>query len=171
MQTSSACLRRDLTLFSVVFTLFFIFSGFAATGLMSEFISQNIVLVCLFIASGVMLLWPTIASMMGGSKEVGTMEATRLMNAGDALVLDIRDTGEYNGGRIPKSKNVPLGELDKRTEDFAKFKDKPVIITCRSGSGRAGAAARLLKARGFTNVHQLAGGFHAWQQASLPVEK
>jgi rhodanese-related sulfurtransferase len=137
---------------------------------MSEFISQNIMLVCLFVASGVMLLWPTIAKAIGGSKEVGTMEATRLMNSGDALVLDIRDSGEFNGGRIPKSKNVPLAELDKRVDDFAKFKDKPVIITCRS-SNRAGAAARLLKAKGFNNVFQLAGGFAAWQQASLPVEK
>jgi rhodanese-related sulfurtransferase len=137
---------------------------------MSEFITQNIMLVCLFIASGVMLLWPTIAKAIGGAKEVGTMEATRLMNVGDALVLDIRDNGEYNGGRIPKSKNVPLAELDKRVEDFAKFKDKPVIVTCRSNN-RAGAAARLLKAKGFTNVVLLAGGFTAWQQASLPVER
>ncbi|MEI6737240.1 MAG: rhodanese-like domain-containing protein, partial [Pseudomonadota bacterium] len=107
---------------------------------------------------------------IGGSKEVGTMEATRLMNSGEALVLDIRDNGEYSGGRIPKSKNVPLAELDKRIEDFARFKDKPVIVTCRSNS-RAGAAARLLKAKGFNNVYQLAGGFAAWQQASLPIEK
>jgi rhodanese-related sulfurtransferase len=92
------------------------------------------------------------------------------MNSGDALVLDIRDPGEYNGGRIPRSKNVPLAELDKRIDDFSKFKDKPVIVTCRSDS-RAGAAARLLKAKGFANVYQLAGGFSAWQQASLPVER
>jgi rhodanese-related sulfurtransferase len=138
---------------------------------MTSFISQNIVLVCLFIASGMMLLWPTIASAMGGAREVGTMEATRLMNSGEALVLDIRDTGEYNGGRIPKSKNVPLAELDKRIDDFAKFKDKPVIVTCRSGGGRAGAATRLLRAKGFANVLQLSGGYAAWQQASLPIEK
>jgi rhodanese-related sulfurtransferase len=137
---------------------------------MTEFISQNIVLVCLFIASGVMLIWPSIAKAIGGTKEVGTMEATRLMNSGDALVLDIRDSGEYNGGRIPKSKNVPLAELDKRVEDFARFKDKPVIVTCKSNT-RAGSAARLLRAKGFNNVYMLAGGFAAWQQASLPVEK
>lgn len=137
---------------------------------MTEFLSQNIMLVGLFVVSGVMLIWPTIAKSLGGSKEVGTLEATRLMNSGDALVLDIRDSGEYNGGRIPKSKNIPLAELDKRIEDLARFRDKPVIITCRINN-RSGAAARLLKARGFNNVYQLAGGFAAWQQASLPVEK
>jgi rhodanese-related sulfurtransferase len=138
---------------------------------MTEFLQQNIMLVCLFLASFVMLIWPSISKAVGGAKEVGTMEATRLMNSGDALVLDIRDNGEFNGGRIPKSKNVPLAELDKRIDDFAKFKDKPVIVTCKASGGKASAAVRLLKAKGFNNVHTLAGGFASWQQASLPVEK
>jgi rhodanese-related sulfurtransferase len=137
---------------------------------MTEFITQNILLVVLFLASGMMLIWPTIAKSMSGSKELSTMEATRLMNSGDALIIDIRDTGEFNGGRIPKSKNVPLAELDKRVDDFSKFKDKPVIVTCRNNA-RSGAAARLLKSKGFTNVNLLAGGFTAWQSANLPVEK
>ena len=127
-------------------------------------------LVGLFAASGIMLIWPTIAKSIGGSRDIGTLEATRLMNAGEALVLDIRDNGEFNGGHIPKSKNIPLADLDKRIDDLTRFKDKPVIITCRSNT-RAGAAARLLKAKGFSNVRQLDGGFTAWQSASLPVEK
>ena len=108
--------------------------------------------------------------MTGGSREIGTLEVTRLMNTGSALVLDIRDTGEFNGGRIPKSKNIPLAEIDKRVDEISKFKDKPVIVTCRT-SNRSSSAVRLLKQRGFADVYQLAGGFGAWQQASLPVEK
>ena len=137
---------------------------------MYEFISQNIMLVLLFLVSGAMLVWPAIAKMMGGSREIGTLEATRLMNTGHALVLDIRDTGEFSGGRIPKSKNIPLAEIDKRLDEISRFKDKPVIVTCRTTT-RSGSAARLLKQRGFADVYQLAGGFGAWQQASLPVEK
>ena len=137
---------------------------------MYEFISQNIMLVLLFLASGAMLAWPTIAKAIGGSREIGTLEATRLMNAGNALVLDVRDTSEFNGGRIPKSKNIPLAEISKRLDEISKFKDKPVIITCRTNN-RAGSAARLLKQQGFADIYQLAGGFGAWQQASLPVEK
>jgi len=137
---------------------------------MTEFISQNIMLVALFIISGGMVVWPTIAKLAGGAREVGTLEATRLMNTGNALVLDIRDTGEFNGGRIPKSKNIPLAEIAKRIDEIARFKDKPVIVACRSNN-RAGSAAKLLKQQGFADVYQLAGGFLAWQQASLPVEK
>jgi rhodanese-related sulfurtransferase len=137
---------------------------------MTEFLTQNIMLVCLFVASGVMLIWPIISKTIGGATGVGTLDATRLMNSGEALVLDIRDSGEYNGGRIPKSKNIPMTDLEKRVADLTRFKDKPVIVVCRS-NGRAGAAVRSLKSHGFSNVRQLEGGFAAWQQASLPVER
>ena len=137
---------------------------------MVDFISQNIMLVALFVISGAMVLWPTFAKLSAGSREIGTLEATRLMNTGTALVLDIRDTGEFGGGRIPKSKNIPLAEIDKRIDEITRFKDKPVIVTCRANN-RAANAVRLLKQRGFSDVYQLAGGFGAWQQASLPVEK
>jgi rhodanese-related sulfurtransferase len=137
---------------------------------MFEFISQNILLVAVFVASGAMLVWPLIAKQLGGSRDIGTLETTRLMNTGNALVLDVRENAEFNGGRIPKSKNIPLGEISKRMEEIAKFKDKAVIVTCKTGA-RAGTAVKALKAGGFTDVYQLAGGFGAWQQASLPVEK
>lgn len=126
-------------------------------------------LVALFVVSGTMLFWPGSAK-LSGAKEVGTLEATRLMNTGNALVLDVRANGEFSGGRIPKSKNIPLAEIDKRLDEINKFKDKPVIVACATSS-RSGSAARLLKQRGFTDVYLLAGGFSAWQQASLPVEK
>ncbi|MBL8514793.1 MAG: rhodanese-like domain-containing protein, partial [Betaproteobacteria bacterium] len=59
---------------------------------------------------------------------------------------------------------------DKRIDEINKFKDKPVIVACATSS-RSGAAVRLLKQAGFTDLYLLAGGFAAWQQASLPVEK
>lgn len=137
---------------------------------MTEFLTQNIMMAALFVASGAMLAWPSISKLLGNNKEIGTLEATRLMNTGTALVLDIRDGGEFNGGRIPKSKNIPLSEIDKRVDEIAKFKDKPVIVTS-GNTNKACAAARALKALGFTEVYQLQGGFSAWQSASLPTEK
>jgi rhodanese-related sulfurtransferase len=136
-----------------------------------EFIWNNIALVGLFVASGLMLLWPEISRLMGASSEIGTLDATRLMNQGSStLVLDIRDGEDFATGHLPKARHIPLGELSKRVDEIAKYKDKPVIVTCKSGS-RAGAASRLLRKAGFTTVYQLKGGLAAWQSASLPVEK
>ncbi len=137
---------------------------------MTEFLSQNLVLVALFLVSGTMLLFPSISKLFGGGKEIGTLAATRLMNDGHALVLDVRDNSEFAAGRIPKSKNIPLADLEKRIEEIAKFKQKPVILACKTGN-RSTAALRVLKQQGFTEIYQLQGGVTAWQQASLPVEK
>ncbi len=137
---------------------------------MGEFVMNNLALVALFVMSGVMLAWPEILKAVGGGAEVGTLEATRLMNDHKTLVLDIRDDKEFAAGHVPKARHIPLRDLGKRVEEIAKWKDKPVLVTCRSGT-RAGAACRLLKAAGFAQVAQLKGGITAWQAASLPVEK
>jgi rhodanese-related sulfurtransferase len=135
-----------------------------------EFILTNWALVALFIASGVMLLWPELSNLAGGGTQISTLEATRLMNKGSTLVLDVRNGNEFATGHLPKARHIPMPELSKRIEEIGKFKDKPVIVTCGTG-GRAGAASRFLKSAGFTTVYQLKGGLAAWQQASLPVEK
>ena len=132
---------------------------------------NNLALVALFLASGVMLVWPELSTLVGvGGQEIGTLEATRLMNQGGLLVLDVRDEKDYAAGHLPKARHIPVKELSGRISEIAKYKAKPVIVTCRSGP-RAAAACRLLKQSGFGTVYQLRGGLAAWQQASLPLEK
>lgn len=131
---------------------------------------NNLALVALFVASGAMLVWPEIMRLAGASNELGTLEATRLINQGPHLVLDVRDGAEFAAGHLPKARNIPVRELEKRLDEIARYKDKPVIVTCR-GSARAATACRFLKRAGFSQVYQLRGGVAAWQQASLPVEK
>jgi rhodanese-related sulfurtransferase len=138
--------------------------------IVGDFILNNLALVALFLASGVMLFWPEIARLAAGSAQIGTFEATRLMNQGPTLVLDVRDEPDFAAGHLPRARHIPLGELAKRLAEIGKYKDKPVIVTCKGGT-RAGSASRLLKREGFTAVYQLKGGLVAWQQASLPVEK
>jgi rhodanese-related sulfurtransferase len=135
---------------------------------MGEFLLNNLALVALFVASGVMLFWPELSKLSGGGgQEIGTLEATRLMNQG-SLVLDVRDEKAYATGHLPKARHIPLADLANRVSEIVKFKEKPVLVT---GGARAGAAAKVLRRSGFTNVFQLKGGVAAWQQASLPMEK
>ena len=138
---------------------------------MGEFVMNNLALVALFLASGVMLLWPEISKISGGGgAQIGTLEATRLMNQGPSLILDVRDEKEFAAGHLPRARHIPFKDLATRLNEIGKFKDKPVIVTDRGGT-RAGAACRFLKRSGFSNVFQLKGGLAAWQQASLPIEK
>ena len=132
---------------------------------------NNLALAALWIASGVMLAWPELSKLIGaGGQDLGTLEATRLMNQGNVLVLDVRDEAEYAAGHLPRARHIPLKDLSSRVGEIAKFKARPVLVTSKPGT-RGGAACRFLKQAGFTNVFQLRGGFPAWQQASLPLEK
>lgn len=97
-------------------------------------------------------------------------EAVRVMNQDNALVLDVREDNELVNGRIPGSRHIPLGILQKRMEDIERFKESPVLVVCRSGSRSAVAASHLVRA-GFTDVINLRGGIEAWQAASLPLKK
>lgn len=138
---------------------------------MGEFLMNNLALVALFVASGVMLFWPEIMKLSGGGgQEIGTLEATRLINQGHSLVLDVRDQKDFAAGHLPKARHIPLRDLAGRLGEIGKYKDKPVIVTCRGGA-KAGMACRFLRRSGFNNVFQLKGGVASWQQASLPVEK
>jgi rhodanese-related sulfurtransferase len=132
-----------------------------------EFVRNNLLLVVVAFVSGAMLLWPLVRRGTGGPW-VTTSEATHLINREDALVVDVRDPGEYSTGHIIGARNVPVARLDDT--DLAKRKGKPVIVYCDTGE-RAGKAVAALKKQGFERVVNLTGGLSAWQQAGLPVEK
>jgi len=132
-----------------------------------DFVRNNLLLFAVAFVSGAMLLWPLFRRSAGGPW-VTTAEATHLINREDALVLDVRDPGEYGAGHILGAKNVPLSRLSDA--EVAKRKDRPMIVYDEGGE-RSSKAVAALKKQGFTRVANLTGGLRAWQQAGLPVEK
>lgn len=76
-----------------------------------------------------------------------------------AVIIDVRTPGEFAGGHIKGSKNIPLQSLPNKINKISKT--KPVILCCASGA-RSGSAKRMLKAQGFTDVHN-GGGWHQLQ--------
>jgi rhodanese-related sulfurtransferase len=131
---------------------------------------MNMLLFGLALASGTMLIWPFIARAYRPGAEVGALEAVQLINRRDAVVLDLRETGEYAAGHISNARHVPQAQLADRLKELEKYKARPVIVSCASGS-RASAAAAQLRKQGFSEVFALRGGVAAWQQAGLPLEK
>ena len=132
-----------------------------------EFVQDNLLLVIAAAARGAMLLWSFFGNRVSGINQVNTLEATRLMNE-EALLLDVREDNEWAVGRLPNARHIRLGELSKRMPELEKYKDKPIVVYCRSGN-RSARACALLKKSGFGNANNLAGGIMAWEQANLPV--
>jgi rhodanese-related sulfurtransferase len=136
------------------------------TGLV-DFVRNNLLLIVVAFVSGAMLLWPFVRRSTGGPW-VNTAEATHLINREDALVVDVRDPGEYGAGHILGARNVPLSRLGDG--ELTKKKERPVIVYC-DGTDRSSKAIAALKKQGYTRAVNLSGGLKAWQQAGLPVEK
>lgn len=130
----------------------------------------NVILLGVVLASGSMLLWPLVSRPFRRTSEVGTFEAVQLINRRDAIVLDVRETGDFAAGHIANARHVPEAQLNDRIGDLEKFKARPIIVTCRTGT-RAPSVAGALRKRGFTEAVALRGGIAAWQQASMPLQK
>jgi rhodanese-related sulfurtransferase len=133
-----------------------------------NFVVENWYLFATALVSGGMLLWPTLASSLGGVR-VSTADAVRLINREKAVLIDVSDPAEYAAGHAVGAKSVPLATLETSRE-LPKNKSLPLVLVCPTGS-RAPRAVALLKKLGFENTHVLAGGLGAWRAANLPTEK
>ena len=135
-----------------------------------SFIQNNWMLILVAFLSGAMLVWPLVHRRFSPMKEVGNLNATHLINHSDAVLLDVRETKEYEGGRLPNAVHIPLSQLDGRAAELAKFKGRPIIAYCASGA-RSRMAGNALAGQGFTELYNLDGGIKAWKDAGLPLEK
>jgi rhodanese-related sulfurtransferase len=90
-----------------------------------------------------------------------------MTEAPNVRLLDVRTGGEFKGGHIPGSYNVPLETLTEHAADLADV-EHPVVLICRSGV-RADQAHDTLAAAGKQTMHVLDGGIDAWQQAGGEV--
>jgi rhodanese-related sulfurtransferase len=85
-------------------------------------------------------------------------------------VVDVRGASEFGNGHILNAVHVPHNQLDQHLSKLEKFKDRPIITTCRSGSLSAGVGNTLRK-HGFAQVYHLTGGLAAWESANLPLSR
>ncbi|MBK8010945.1 MAG: rhodanese-like domain-containing protein [Deltaproteobacteria bacterium] len=102
----------------------------------------------------------------GGQRSASAhAEAQRLVAAG-ATLIDVRTTQEFEAGHIPGAVHVPVHEIEARAHELGP-KTRPVVVYCRSGN-RSARAARMLRARGFTEVFDL-GAMSRWSQGTSSV--
>ena len=99
---------------------------------------------------------------------VSPQQATVLGNNDDALMLDIRSAADYKTGRILNAKNIPFAELSKRTSDLQQYRDKPIVLICKTGQ-TAASAANVLRKEGYAKVYRMTGGMLEWSNQGLPL--
>jgi rhodanese-related sulfurtransferase len=69
-----------------------------------------------------------------------------------------------------QARHLPPASLDEQVRKLEKYKDRPVVVYCRSGA-RSARVGGVLRKHGFAEVFNLDGGLGAWQSADLPVHR
>lgn len=86
--------------------------------------------------------------------------AIRLLDAGKAVAVDVREPDEYAVGHIPGAKLLPLGEVNSRAAEVLSEKEATWLVYCRTGR-RSAEAVQKLDALGYSNLYDL-GGILSW---------
>jgi rhodanese-related sulfurtransferase len=121
--------------------------------------------------TGVMQLIVDARSRVGSATAEETAEKLR---AGTAVVVDVRQSSEWEAGHIDGAVPAPRGLLeffaDPASPRHAEALDpvRPTIVVCHSGA-RAALAAATLQDMGYGDVSVLDGGVTAWVEAGLPL--
>ncbi|MDH5393295.1 MAG: rhodanese-like domain-containing protein [Gammaproteobacteria bacterium] len=137
---------------------------------MLEFVSNHALLSIAVVVIVLLIIKMELERVTGGVAQVNPFEAIRQLNDDNAIIIDVRETKEFNDGHLKDAVHIPLSDLKKRLDELSKYKNKTVIAYCRSGS-RSYSACKTLKKAGFEAVSNLQGGIMAWQNQNMPVSK
>tara|TARA_B110000438_G_C15634344_1_gene572406 strand:+ start:190 stop:579 length:390 start_codon:yes stop_codon:yes gene_type:complete len=87
----------------------------------------------------------------------------------EILLLDVRTRGEFEGplGHLPGSLLIPVQELEQRFIELNQYKEKEIVVICRSGN-RSVSATKILISKGFNAVNVI-GGMKAWNKSKKTI--
>lgn len=110
--------------------------------------------------------------LFGGAAKIPTVNPReaweRLSDAqSKAVLIDVREPWEFQGGHAKGAKNIPLGQLGKRLAEIPR--NREVLLICQSGN-RSRSAAQFLQQQGITQVFNVSGGTTVWRMHGLPLD-
>ncbi len=126
-----------------------------------------------------MSLMDFIKAARGRISEVDPQRLHQMLDSqNDLLLVDVRESSEYEQGHIKGAVLVPRGILEaaadpaypKHHDELSTARERPVVLYCATG-GRSALAADTLQLMGFKRVFSLDGGFVRWTQEAMPVMK
>ena len=107
------------------------------------------------------------------SSPITATEAAAKVQAGEAVLIDVREADELKYGKATPAISLPLSDVQNHTALYKKVIEgldpkKQVIVYCVSGA-RSKKVAAELESKGFKTANL--GSFKLWQDAGLPITK
>jgi rhodanese-related sulfurtransferase len=104
-------------------------------------------------------------------KECTVADVQRRLAADEKFVLiDVREESEWGAGHAAGAVHLGKGVIERDAEKAIPDKGTPLVLYC-GGGFRSALAADNLQKMGYSNVISMDGGWRAWTQAGLPVER
>src|SRR4051794_29901993 len=86
------------------------------------------------------------------------------------VLVDVRETDEWDAGHLPGAKHVTRGHLESRIEGAAPDRSRRIILYCATGTRSALAARTMREDLGYEHVESLTGGYTLWKDRGYDVE-
>jgi phage shock protein E len=90
-------------------------------------------------------------------------------SASAPLYVDVRTSEEFASGHVAGALHIPYDQMAERWEELAGYRDRPVVLYCRSGR-RSGIAQEVLRERGFTRTEN-GGAFTDLEASGVPTAR
>lgn len=132
------------------------------------FSQDHMLLVAAFVVVLIAIAVNELHGRMSAGPRLATTDAVRLINDRNALIIDIRGTGEFKKGHLLGAINIPTAKLKESGARLGKDMERPIIVYCNMG-GSSLEGAKTLRSLGYKEVYPLRGGINGWQNSNLPV--
>lgn len=135
-----------------------------------EFILNHYILSLALAVVTYLLIQELIDTAFKKYNHISPLLAVAKMNDTETVVVDVREPHEFVESHIEQAISIPLGKLSDELSKIINHKNKPVLLTCQSGT-RAASAGKILTKAGFEQVYVITGGMQAWEaDYKLPVK-
>ena len=119
-----------------------------------------------------MKILPLVKALFASAPRISPADCAARVRSGEALLIDVREPGEWAAGVAQSARLLPLTDLvGARTQwkpFLAEASGRELLLYCAVG-GRSGVAARLLVTEGYRAAN--AGALSEWTAAGWPLEK
>ena len=128
------------------------------------FASEQWLLISLFL---VLIYIFALTERTKGGKPITCSQLVSLMNADEAVLVDVRAANDFQAGHVHGAINIPHTKIATRLSELEKHREKVIVLTDQMGQHAGGVGKQMTK-QGYT-VRRLSGGMSDWQQQNMPV--
>ncbi len=123
--------------------------------------ARNLILIAIFLLPLLMMSYTT--AIAAGYKSIRGSELKEMIaDSIEELIIDVREPELYKKGHIPGAINIEYDDAKKDgLDDLLVDKDSRIVFVCHGGPMGDKLSKKLVE-RGYTNVHNLAGGMRRW---------